>query len=103
MDLKINGEMRSVPGAMNPVALSEILSALSVRKDLVAVALNDFIVPRAQWDHTLVCARDRVEIVHFVGGGCLNLLNEVLQQREEQLLHHGDLAAEDLHFGIGRP
>ena len=70
LELKINGEVRLVPGTGNPAALSDVLSVLAVRKELVAVALNDLIVPRAQWEDTFVCARDRVEIVHFVGGGC---------------------------------
>ena len=70
LELKINGEVRFVPGTESPAALSDVLSVLAVRKELVAVALNDLIVPRAQWEDTFVCARDRVEIVHFVGGGC---------------------------------
>jgi len=69
LELKINGEVRLVPGTENPAALSAVLNVLAVRKELVAVALNDLIVPRAQWAYTLVCAQDRVEIVHFVGGG----------------------------------
>jgi sulfur carrier protein len=70
LELKINGQTRSVPGVADSLALGEVLDALAVRQDLIAVALNDLIVPRVQWGYTFVRGNDRVEIVHFVGGGC---------------------------------
>jgi sulfur carrier protein len=70
LNLKVNGQLRRLPLLTNDQSLRSILSALAVRKELVAIALNDTIVPRAQWGHTLVSEGDRLEIVHFVGGGC---------------------------------
>ena len=69
MKLFINGELREVLDDANPTALDRVLTALSVREELVAIALNDMIVPRALWQQTVVLDGDRVEIVHFVGGG----------------------------------
>ncbi len=69
LTLIINGELRSVPGPPGSSALEEVLTALEVRKELVAIALNGIIVPRTQWKRTAVSAGDKVEIVHFVGGG----------------------------------
>jgi sulfur carrier protein len=69
LKLLINGELRAVLDDTNPTALDRVLTALSVRKELIAVALNDMIVPRTLWEQTLVSEGDRVEIVHFVGGG----------------------------------
>ena len=69
MRLLINGDSRLIPGMTEYGALDHVLSALSIRKELVAVALNDIIVPRADWDKTTVADGDRVEVVHFVGGG----------------------------------
>ena len=69
MRLLINGDSRLIPGMTKFGALDQVLSALSIRKELVAVALNDIIVPRARWDKTMVSDGDRVEVVHFVGGG----------------------------------
>jgi sulfur carrier protein len=40
-----------------------------MKGDRVAVELNREIVPRAQWDDTQLHDGDRLEIVHFVGGG----------------------------------
>jgi len=65
MNLIINGE--------NQVSLAETLSALldqlGMKSDRVAVELNREIVPRDQWAHTRLADGDRIEIVHFVGGG----------------------------------
>jgi len=70
LNLKVNGQMRRLSLLTNDQSLGSLLSALAVRKELVAIALNDMIVPRGEWDRTLVSEGDRLEIVHFVGGGC---------------------------------
>ena len=70
LNLMVNGQLRRLPLLTNDQSLGSILSALAVRKELVAISLNDTIVPRAAWSHTLVSEGDRLEIVHFVGGGC---------------------------------
>ena len=70
LNLKVNGQIRRLPLLTDNQSLGSILSALAVRKELVAIALNDTIVPRAAWGHTSVSEGHRLEIVHFVGGGC---------------------------------
>ena len=40
-----------------------------MRVDRVAVELNRELVPRDRWTATPVSDGDRLEIVHFVGGG----------------------------------
>lgn len=67
--LIINGEMRTVSDLEESSPLTSLLVSMSVRRETAAIALNDIIVPRAHWDATTVSAGDRVEIVHFVGGG----------------------------------
>jgi thiamine biosynthesis protein ThiS len=42
---------------------------LGIKPDRVAVELNRNIVPREQWEKTPLSDGDRLEIVHFVGGG----------------------------------
>jgi sulfur carrier protein len=70
LNLKVNGQIRRLALPTNDPSLGSLLPVLAMRKELVAIALNDTIVPRAQWDQTLVSEGDRLEIVHFVGGGC---------------------------------
>jgi len=67
MRLHINGEDKDFPELPNLAALIEHLGAKS---DRVAVELNRDIVPRARWEETPIHQGDRLEIVHFVGGGC---------------------------------
>ncbi len=68
MNLIINGESREFPEPA--LALSVlILEKLGMRADRVAVELNRQIASRGEWESTLVKDGDRLEIVHFVGGG----------------------------------
>jgi len=66
MTLTINGEARSFENLSN---LSDLISALNIKSDRVAVELNRDIVPRANWEATPLRDGDKLEIVHFVGGG----------------------------------
>lgn len=36
----------------------------------IAVELNEEILPKAQYESTILQKEDRLEVVHFVGGGC---------------------------------
>ena len=66
MQLIINGEERS----FGPLAsLAALVEELGMKGDRVAVELNREIVPRARWAETPLRDGDRLEIVHFVGGG----------------------------------
>ena len=67
MRIQINGEQREFP--QNSLSLNELLDALSLPSQRIAVELNKAIVPRSQWEKTIVREDDQIEIVHFVGGG----------------------------------
>jgi sulfur carrier protein len=69
MTLYVNGHQHLVPGFFASEPLAALLVCLAVRREMVAVALNDIIVPRDQWSKTSVSDGDTIEIVHFVGGG----------------------------------
>ncbi len=43
--------------------------SLGMKPDRVAIELNREIVPRDRWPQTPLRDGDRLEIVHFVGGG----------------------------------
>jgi sulfur carrier protein len=66
MQLTINGEMRETPGVTTIAALVRALG-LDPRK--VAVERNLEIVPRSTYAREPVADGDRIEIVHFIGGG----------------------------------
>jgi len=46
-----------------------LLEMLGMKADRVAVELNREIVPRDRWASTYLTEGDRLEVVHFVGGG----------------------------------
>ncbi|HEV2221948.1 MAG TPA: sulfur carrier protein ThiS [Candidatus Acidoferrales bacterium] len=62
----INGEPREIPDGLNIAAL---LAHLGITAERVAIERNRDILPRANWQVTLVQPGDSYEIVHFVGGG----------------------------------
>jgi sulfur carrier protein len=62
----INGEVRDLPGEMSVGALLELLGSPLTG---VAVARNDRVVRRAEYDNDRVREGDRVEIIHAVAGG----------------------------------
>jgi sulfur carrier protein len=66
MKLVINGEEKSFADGLS---LSALVEKLGMKPDRVAVELNRDIVSRDRWPSTLLHESDRLEIVHFVGGG----------------------------------
>jgi len=69
MKLQINGEERDFSGSPTPFTLAALVEILGMKSDRVAVELNLDIVPRDRWAATTLHDGDRLEIVHFVGGG----------------------------------
>ncbi|MFZ0860220.1 MAG: sulfur carrier protein ThiS [Candidatus Sulfotelmatobacter sp.] len=69
MKLQINGEARDFSDAPAPFTLAALLEILGMKADRVAVELNRDIVPRDRWAETQLKEGDRLEVVHFVGGG----------------------------------
>jgi thiamine biosynthesis protein ThiS len=66
MNLIINGEDRQFDSTLT---ISALLERLGMKSDRVAVELNRELVPRERWTGTQLSDDDRLEIVHFVGGG----------------------------------
>jgi thiamine biosynthesis protein ThiS len=69
MKLQINGEERDFNDSPSPFLLAALIERLGMKADRVAVELNRDIVPRDRWAETELHEGDRLEVVHFVGGG----------------------------------
>ena len=67
MQVQINGETRELTQAH--LVLAELVRELSLTPQRIAVELNKQIVRRDEWEETPINDGDRIEIVHFVGGG----------------------------------
>ena len=69
MTVVVNGEETQVN---NGAMVVEVITALGLQPERVAVEVNHKIVRRADWTSTALGEGDRVEIVHFVGGGAVD-------------------------------
>ena len=66
IEITVNGEARSVaPGT----TVGGLLDELGMPRERVAVELNRRVVRKADWAGAELASGDRLEIVHFVGGG----------------------------------
>ena len=63
--VKINGEELKVAGK----SVSEYLATTNYDPKRIAVERNGDIVPKAQYDETMLRDDDVIEVVSFVGGG----------------------------------
>jgi thiamine biosynthesis protein ThiS len=66
MKLIINGEDREFEAL---ASVSDVIAQLGMKPDRVAVELNRDLISRDRWAATALQEGDRLEIVHFVGGG----------------------------------
>jgi thiamine biosynthesis protein ThiS len=66
MNIYLNGEPREVP---ENLTLSALLDWLHLPADRVAVERNREIASRSTWVQIVIQPGDRLEVVHFVGGG----------------------------------
>lgn len=64
--IRVNGEKRRIaPGT----TVRALLAQMSLERQGIAVARNEEVVRRSEWDTTKLQNEDRVEIIHAVGGG----------------------------------
>jgi thiamine biosynthesis protein ThiS len=66
IEVKINGEAKQIPADLS---LTELLKHLNMPNDRLAVELNEEVVRKINWDSIKINGADKIEIVHFVGGG----------------------------------
>lgn len=66
MQVSINGEARQL---VDGITVSLLLEELQIPATRVAVELNLEIVPKADFAGRTLQDGDKIEIVHFVGGG----------------------------------
>ena len=66
MKITINGE---VVECVSNMTLAGVLACESYNLDRVAVEKNGVIIPRRDFDSDILFDGDKLEVVHFVGGG----------------------------------
>ena len=66
MEIQTNGERRPIEDGLD---VARLVDSLGLARDKVAVERNREIVRRQDWEQVRLAPDDRLEIVHFVGGG----------------------------------
>lgn len=66
MTITINGEKKEIQTEVN---LSELLDKFSLPSERIAIELNKSVVRKRDWENIIVKDADKIEVVHFVGGG----------------------------------
>jgi thiamine biosynthesis protein ThiS len=71
MPLKVilNGKERVFESLSGETTLKNLIQELGLKGDRVAVEHQGDIAPRASWGEATVHDGDKIEVVHFVGGG----------------------------------
>lgn len=66
MLIEVNGERLEVEEG---ATLAELVLALKLVPERLAIERNREVVRRTDWPQTMLSEGDRIEIVHFIGGG----------------------------------
>jgi len=69
MQVAINGAERDFPALSSSATIADLVAALELKGDRIALEHNGTIVRRDAWPSTEIRTGDKFEIVHFVGGG----------------------------------
>jgi thiamine biosynthesis protein ThiS len=62
----LNGESKTLSES---ASLSDLVEHLELAPSRIAIELNRVVVRRSTWSSTIIKEGDKIEIVHFVGGG----------------------------------
>lgn len=66
MKVFINGETKEIEEKLK---LTELLNHFSLPNERIAIELNKEVVRKKDWENIEIKDADKIEIVHFVGGG----------------------------------
>ena len=69
LTIVVNGQEKLLANLTAPATLAEVVRELALKGDRIAVEHNGNIAQRQTWDVVRIASGDRLEIVHFVGGG----------------------------------
>jgi sulfur carrier protein len=69
LTLILNGQSRTFDALQQTANVEQLVGELGLKGDRVAVEHNGEIVSRSTWAGTVLSDGDRLEVVHFVGGG----------------------------------
>ncbi|HEY2039180.1 MAG TPA: sulfur carrier protein ThiS [Edaphobacter sp.] len=78
LTLVLNGQQRVFASLSGSANLEDLVQELGLKGDRVAIEHNGQIASRATWTETILKENDKLEVVHFVGGGSFPGLSDIL-------------------------
>ena len=66
MNIIVNGEELNIK---SNTTVEELLDKLEIKDKVMAVAINMEIVKKDKWNSHIIKENDKLELLHFVGGG----------------------------------
>lgn len=66
MKITINGEERV---CAEDTTLASLINDLGIKVKVMAAAVNMEVVKKADWESHILSDNDKIELLHFVGGG----------------------------------
>ena len=66
--MTVNGEQFEL-SEMRSAGILDLLGHYNLNKDRVAIEINGSIVKKSEYESIVLKNSDKVEIIHFVGGG----------------------------------
>jgi thiazole synthase len=99
MQVMLNGEAKQIP---QPMTVKELLESLGLDPRKIAVERNLEIVPRSTYGEIVVGDGDRLEIVHFIGGGNEGNAPLSVREKEDDLVIAGRRFKSRLLVGTGK-
>lgn len=69
MEISINNQCEQIPDQDNFTVQQLLQSNYSGKQQGIAVAINNHVIARALWEHTVIRDRDKVLIIKATQGG----------------------------------
>ena len=64
--IELNGEVRTISDSDS---VQDLIDALSLTNQALAIAVNRAVIPRAKWREHRFASGDKVDVVRAIGGG----------------------------------
>ncbi len=64
--IQLNGKMLKIK---ENLSIQDVLKKFKLNEKSIAIELNGIILPKANYKKKKIKNRDKIEIVHFIGGG----------------------------------
>jgi sulfur carrier protein len=64
--IELNGEVRMISDSDS---VQDLIDALSLTNQALAIAVNRAVIPRAKWREHRFASGDKVDVVRAIGGG----------------------------------